>query len=88
MRTSAPFAVVPPRSKDKILGNFSSLPREADISIPAAGPDSSKRTGNFRAVTGANIPPLDVIIYKCPLKPKDPSSRSSFCKYLSAIGLV
>ena len=76
-RTSAPFAVVPPMSNDSRSGNPSLRPWWADMRAPAAGPDSSARTGKRRAVSGMIEAPDEVITNSRPPKPRFASPRSS-----------
>jgi hypothetical protein len=59
--TKHAFAVVPPISKEITLSLPAVLPNNAVASPPPAGPDSSRRIGNRRAISGEARPPADWI---------------------------
>ena len=58
-RTTASFAVVPPMSKARRSRAPERPPNTAAASAPAAGPDSSSRTGTRFASSTCVSPPLE-----------------------------
>ena len=72
------LAVVPPMSNEIACGQPASSAISAAISAPAAGPDSSSRTGWRETVPTPATPPLDCTTWTTPSNParRSPCSRS------------
>jgi hypothetical protein len=74
-----PVAVVPPMSNERMSGRSSVSPRYAEAITPAAGPDSTMKTGRVRATSELKTPPLDCITRSfawTPASARRPSIRS------------
>ena len=74
--TAPSLAVVPPMSKVMTCLWPSSPPTIAAISTPAAGPDSTMRTGNSRAKSGDTRPPFDCMMKRSWRKPRSRNAPS------------
>ncbi len=64
------FAVVPPMSNESTSPSPARRPRCTAASAPPTGPDSMSRTGNFRAVGVAVMPPPESIMNRRRRRPR------------------
>ena len=77
---SPTFAVVPPMSNEMTSSLPITLPRFADAMTPAAGPDSTMKTGFRAAAPAPNTPPLDCITSSSAETPASARRRSMFSR--------
>jgi hypothetical protein len=63
-------------SKERMSGSPSVSPRYADAISPAAGPDSTMKTGRRAAASAPKTPPLDCITSSFASTPASASRRS------------